>query len=50
MNAFSMNRAQWESEMQAYPHVFDWNDSRMMLYNGNGFGQSGIGLAKMMDG
>jgi hypothetical protein len=35
----------WDSEMQAYPFVFDHDDERHMLYNGNGFGATGIGHA-----
>jgi hypothetical protein len=35
----------WDSEMLAYPCVFDHRGQRYMLYNGNGFGQTGIGLA-----
>lgn len=35
----------WESEMVAYPWVFDENGRRFMLYNGNDYGRSGVGLA-----
>ncbi len=35
----------WDSEMICYPHVFEHNDEKYMLYNGNGYGKSGIGLA-----
>lgn len=35
----------WDSEMMAYPCVFDDNGTRYMLYNGNGYGKTGIGLA-----
>lgn len=35
----------WESIMNAYPHVFDCKGKRYMLYNGNGFGKSGFGYA-----
>ncbi len=35
----------WDSEMICYPHVFDHNGERFMLYNGNGYGKSGFGLA-----
>ena len=35
----------WDSEMVCYPHVFDHGEHRYMLYNGNGYGASGIGLA-----
>ena len=37
----------WDSEMTAYPYVLDNIDGRrLMFYNGNGFGQSGIGWAE----
>ncbi|MFA6956063.1 MAG: hypothetical protein WC538_09350 [Thermoanaerobaculia bacterium] len=35
----------WDSEMICYPFVFDAEGQRYMLYNGNGYGASGIGLA-----
>lgn len=35
----------WDSEMIEYPYVFDHKGKRYMLYNGNGYGKSGIGLA-----
>ena len=35
----------WDSEMIEYPCVFDAAGKRYMLYNGNGYGKSGIGLA-----
>jgi hypothetical protein len=35
----------WDSEMIEYPFVFDHAGSRYMLYNGNGYGKTGIGLA-----
>ena len=35
----------WDSGMAAYPHVFDHNGKRYMLYNGNGYGKTGMGLA-----
>ena len=35
----------WDSEMLAYPFVFDYEGQRYMLYNGNGYGKTGIGLA-----
>ncbi len=37
----------WDSEMICYPHIFDFNQKRYMLYNGNGYGKSGFGLAIM---
>jgi len=35
----------WDAEMLAYPCVLDHRGRRYMLYNGNGFGETGIGLA-----
>jgi hypothetical protein len=35
----------WDSEMIEYPFVFDHRGARYMLYNGNDYGKSGVGLA-----
>lgn len=35
----------WDSEMIEYPYVFDHKKERYMLYNGNGHGRTGFGLA-----
>lgn len=35
----------WDSEMIEYPFVFDHKNERYMLYNGNGYGKTGFGLA-----
>jgi len=35
----------WDAEMIAYPYVFDHGGARYLLYNGNGYGRSGFGLA-----
>ncbi len=37
----------WDSEMVCYPYVFDHKGERYMLYNGNGHGKTGFGLAVM---
>jgi hypothetical protein len=39
----------WDSEMIEYPHVFDHEGQRYMLYNGNGYGKTGFGLAVLID-
>ncbi|MET0777248.1 MAG: hypothetical protein ABWZ65_17430 [Pseudomonas mandelii] len=39
----------WDSEMIEYPYVFIHKDQRYMLYNGNGYGKSGFGLAVWAD-
>lgn len=35
----------WDSESVEYPYVFDHENDRYMLYNGNGYGKTGLGLA-----
>ena len=35
----------WDSEMICYPFIFDHKGKRYMLYNGNGYGKTGFGLA-----
>jgi hypothetical protein len=37
----------WDSEMITYPMVFTDGEHLHMLYNGNGYGRSGIGLATL---
>jgi hypothetical protein len=40
----------WDSEMIEYPFVFDHQGQRFMLYNGNGNGKTGFGLAVLSHG
>ena len=35
----------WDTEMIEYPYVYEHKGSKYMMYNGNGFGKSGIGYA-----
>ena len=37
----------WDSEMLTYPVVFDDRGTLHMLYNGNGYGRTGIGMATL---
>lgn len=37
----------WDSEMLAYPYVFTHEGDYYMLYNGNDYGKTGIGLATL---
>jgi hypothetical protein len=37
----------WDSEMIEYAHVFDLNGDRFMVYNGNDFGKTGLGYARL---
>lgn len=39
----------WDSEMICYPRVFEHKERLYMLYNGNGYGKTGFGLAVMED-
>jgi predicted GH43/DUF377 family glycosyl hydrolase len=44
-SGIDVSEAGWDSEMIEYPFVFDHAGRRYMLYNGNGYGKSGLGLA-----
>ena len=35
----------WDSDMVCYPYIYDYGGKRFMLYNGNGYGKSGFGIA-----
>lgn len=37
----------WDSDMVCYPFVFTHNNSTYMLYNGNDYGRTGFGVAKL---
>lgn len=36
----------WDSDAMAYPNVFTHEGTTYMIYNGNGFGRDGFGLAR----
>lgn len=40
-----VSSAGFDSDAVCYPHVFDHEGARYMLYNGNGYGRTGFGLA-----
>jgi hypothetical protein len=40
----------WDAEMQAYPLILDAAAGRHILYNGNGYGRTGIGYATLANG
>ena len=44
-SGIDISKEGWDSEMIEYPFVFDHKECRYMLYNGNGYGKSGFGLA-----
>ena len=37
----------WDSEMICYPFIFNYEKTLYMLYNGNEYGKTGFGLAKL---
>jgi hypothetical protein len=39
----------WDSQMLEYCSIYDHEGTRHMLYNGNGFGKSGFGLAVLAE-
>ncbi|MGE7990001.1 hypothetical protein ACQKPE_02930 [Pseudomonas sp. NPDC089554] len=39
----------WDSDMIEYPFVLDHKGERYMLYNGNGYGKTGFGMAAWVD-
>ena len=39
------NQEEWDGVMTAYPYVVQWKEELLMFYNGNGFGETGIGIA-----
>jgi hypothetical protein len=41
----TVSDAGWDSETVEYANVFDYDGQRFMLYNGNGYGKTGFGLA-----
>lgn len=40
----------WDSDMVEYPFVFEHRGGRYLLYNGNGYGAAGFGLAVAEEG
>jgi len=42
---FVGTRGAWEDTERTYPFVFDHRGRRYMLYNGNGYGREGFGIA-----
>lgn len=44
-SGIDVSESGWDSEMIEYPHVFEHKGGHYMLYNGNGYGKTGVGLA-----
>jgi hypothetical protein len=47
LSGIDVSPSGWDSEMICYPCVFRHKDRMYMLYNGNGYGKTGFGLAVM---
>jgi hypothetical protein len=45
LSGIDVSASGWDSEMICYPSVFEMNGNTYMLYNGNGYGKSGFGIA-----
>ena len=39
----------WDSEMIEYSYLYDFKGKRFMLYNGNSYGRTGVGLAELVE-
>ena len=48
-SGIDVSESGWDSEMIEYPYVFEHEGAHYMLYNGNAYGKTGIGLA-VLDG
>jgi hypothetical protein len=48
-SGIDISKSGWDSEMIEYPFVFDHKGQTYMLYNGNGFGKTGFGLAVLAE-
>ncbi|OQW92254.1 MAG: hypothetical protein BWK78_02260 [Thiotrichaceae bacterium IS1] len=49
MSSFNVSKDGWDSEMICYPYIFEHRGRLYMLYNGNGYGKTGFGLAILED-
>lgn len=47
--ALPLGTNDWDSDMICYPFVFEHKKSLYMLYNGNGYGKTGFGIAVLKD-
>ena len=45
VSGIDVSASGWDSEMICYPSVFEHDGVRYMLYNGNGYGRTGVGYA-----
>ena len=49
MAGIDVSETGWDSEMICYPYVFEHKNRFYMLYNGDGYGRTGFGLAVLDD-
>ena len=49
VSSFDISIKGWDSEMVAYPNIFEVDSKIYMLYGGNGNGKTGFGLAEIVD-
>lgn len=47
LSGLAVSQSGWDSESVEYPFVFDHAGRRYMLYNGNGYGLTGFGIAEL---
>lgn len=43
-----VSKTGWDADMICYPFIFDYGEKRYLLYNGNGYGKTGFGLAVLI--
>lgn len=49
LSGIDVSPSGWDSEMICYPYVFEHRGRMFMLYNGNGYGRTGFGLAVLRE-
>jgi hypothetical protein len=47
ISPFLTSKDEWESEMVEYPSFLSFQEELFMLYNGNAFGKTGIGIVRI---
>lgn len=50
LSGIDISSSGWDSEMICYPYIFEHANKLHMLYNGNGYGKTGFGLAILRNG
>jgi hypothetical protein len=49
ISGIDVSPGEWDGEMICYPYVFEHRGMLYMLYNGDGYGRTGFGLAALED-